>query len=168
MGLFVTDDMLAHLATSRKTRKMVTDMLAKGKWTDAQRNELLKMSVKLVTLENPVAKLLDSFYAGLALPWKFAEAVSATKALVVEVGLVQGRMVAMDQERMKAHGVGPIIPNLIKKYDADKPWPWWKWAVVGIGVWWGGKLAYQYLDEKTRIPMNRLPRYAGGRRKSRR
>lgn len=42
------------------------------------------------------------------------------------------------------------------------------YGILGITVWYGGKLAYQYLDQKTRIPQNRLPRYAGGRRKSRR
>jgi hypothetical protein len=39
------------------------------------------------------------------------------------------------------------------------------YALLGVGVWYGGKLLYQYIDEKTRYPEKRLPRYAGGKRR---
>jgi len=40
-------------------------------------------------------------------------------------------------------------------------------VAVGLGVWYGIPLLFNYLDQKTRIPENRLPRYAGGKRRSR-
>jgi hypothetical protein len=40
------------------------------------------------------------------------------------------------------------------------------YALIGIGAWYGGKVLYNYLEKKTRYPEDRLPRYAGGRRKT--
>lgn len=127
-------EMKTALDASRKTRKMVSDMLALNNWTDAQRTELLAMSAKLAGLENPVAKFQDDFFAGLALPWTFVEAMTKTKALATEVANVQGKMVAMDQARMAAHGVAPVIPGLVRKYNQPDEWPWWKWVVVAAGT----------------------------------
>lgn len=52
-----------------------------------------------------------------------------------------------------------------EKSLTDLAWDLLWIGTIGLGVWYGGKLLYQYLDEKTRYPAKRLPRYAGGKRR---
>lgn len=48
----------------------------------------------------------------------------------------------------------------------DFLWSTVKIGAVGLGLWYGIPYLFKYLDEQSKYPADRLPRYAGGRRRA--
>jgi hypothetical protein len=102
---------------------------------------------------------------------------SECRAIETQMRTLEKQMVAMNKQYSTISGKAGVPgadkpASSVKKtgprsWATDLAWDLLKIGTVGLGVWYGGKLLYSYLDEKTRIPPKRLPRYAGGRRRSR-
>jgi hypothetical protein len=100
---------------------------------------------------------------------------SECEAIVIQLRTFEKQLITMDKQYTVISGL-PGVPGADKPSGGVKPsgpwertkdlaWDLLKIGTIGLGVWYGGKLLYQYLDEKTRYPAARLPRYAGGKRR---
>jgi hypothetical protein len=97
------------------------------------------------------------------------------EALVIQLRIFETQLIAMNSQFTTISGLSGVpgtdapSPTVSGAWARakDLAWDLLKIGTIGLGVWYGSKLLYQYLDEKTRYPARRLPRYAGGRRSGR-
>jgi hypothetical protein len=151
-----------------------------GKETDAEKAKIAKMQdvgkdmdtwrINYLTYaETMKPSLASKLWIGGALGLSFLTPSQCTAALV-QLRNYEKQLIALNGRYETISGLqgvpGLDKPSVDVKGDVeqiqDTAWGFLKIGAVGLGIW----LLYQYIEKQTRYPESRLPRYAGGRRRS--